>query len=422
MKKGYSSLSCGLIGDNLGHSFSPMIHGLLGDYSFTINELAPDELEDFVKSDRLDAYCVTIPYKKAVMPLLDEISPEAEAIGAVNVVVKGKDGKRRGYNTDYFGFDYMVSRSGVSVEGKKVLVLGNGGASATVCALLKDKRAREIAVIGREDNTPEGLASHRDAEIIVNTTPVGMYPKNLTSPVSLEGFPDCQAVLDVVYNPLRTGLMLDAESRGIATVGGLSMLVAQAAKGFDYFTGDMHEEGAISSILAKITSNVSNIVLVGMPGCGKSTVGALVAGALGREFIDADEEFAKIHSLTPAEAIGTLGEERFRELETETLAAIGKCSGKVIATGGGAVTKERNYPLLHQNGVIVFLERDLAMLPTNNRPLSQKGSLSELYNARIDAYRRFADITIESTEVSERTAELIISAFLEFTAKEVSEI
>ena len=421
MKTGYSSLRCGLIGEHLGHSFSVMIHELLGDYSFVLRELAPSELEAFVKSDELDAYCVTIPYKKAVMPFLDVISPEAQAIGAVNVVVNGKDGKRYGYNTDYFGFDYMLGRSGVSVEGKKAVVLGGGGASATACALLRDKGAKSIVVIDKDDNTPEGIAPHRDAEIIVNTTPVGMYPKNMISPISLDDFPDTQAVLDVVYNPARTALMLDAEKRGIAAVGGLSMLVAQAAKGFEHFTGDSREEGIIGSVLAQITARSSNLILVGMPGCGKSSVGAIIADKLGRDFLDADAEFEKMHSITPADAIRTLGEEKFREMETETVASLGKLSGKVIATGGGVVTRERNYPLLHQNGVIVFLERDISLLPTNNRPLSQGNSLEKLYNSRIDSYRRFADITVESTGIIEKTAELIISAFLEFVNQEVSD-
>lgn len=421
MKTGYSSLRCGLIGEHLGHSFSVMIHELLGDYSFVLRELAPSELEAFVKSDELDAYCVTIPYKKAVMPFLDVISPEAQAIGAVNVVVNGKDGKRYGYNTDYFGFDYMVSRSGVSVEGKKAVVLGGGGASATACALLRDKGAKSIVVIDKDDNTPEGIAPHRDAEIIVNTTPVGMYPKNMISPVSLDDFPDTQAVLDVVYNPARTALMLDAEKRGIAAVGGLSMLVAQAAKGFEHFTGDSREEGIIGSVLAQITARSSNLILVGMPGCGKSSVGAIIADKLGRDFLDADAECEKMHSITPADAIRTLGEEKFREMETETISILGKLSGKVIATGGGVVTRERNYTLLHQNGVIVFLERDISLLPTNNRPLSQGNSLEKLYDSRIDSYRRFADITVESTGIIEKTAELIISAFLEFVNQEVSD-
>ena len=418
MKHGYSALRCGLIGEKLGHSFSPYIHEQLGDYSFALRELAPNELESFVKSDELDAYCVTIPYKKAIMPFLDVISPEAEKIGAVNVVVKRKDGKRYGYNTDYFGFDYMVKRAGVSVEGKKALVFGNGGASATVCTLLKDKGVAELIVLGIEDNTPENILNYRDVDIIVNTTPVGMYPNNLRAPASLEVFSRCEAVLDVVYNPSRTGLMLDAERRGIKTVGGLSMLVAQAAKGFEYFTGDSYEEGIIESIFAKLIAQSNNLILVGMPGCGKSSVGELVAKALDRDFLDADVEFTKMHSISPAEAIKSFGEEKFREMETDTLAAIGKLSGKVIATGGGAVTKERNYPLLHQNGIIVFLERELSKLPTDNRPLSQAGDLRELYESRINAYRRFADATVYSTEIKEKTAELIISAFIELANKQ----
>lgn len=413
MKKGYSALRCGLIGEKLGHSFSPSIHALLGDHSFVLREVDPSALEDFVRSDELDAYCVTIPYKQVIMPLLDEISPEARAIGAVNVVVRGKDGRLCGYNTDYFGFEYMVGRSGVVLEGKKALVLGSGGASATACALLRDSGVRELAVIGRKNNDEQTLSLHGNAEIIVNTTPVGMYPNNLLSPVSLELFPKCEAVLDVIYNPARTALMLEAEARGTVAVGGLSMLVAQAAKAFELFTGSPCEDGAIENILCELNAKASNLILIGMPGCGKSSVGGLVAKRLGREFIDADGEFEKMHSISPADAIRTIGEEGFRDLETKTLAALGKQSGKVIATGGGAVTRECNYPLLRQNGVIIFIERDLSMLPTDNRPLSQAGSLKSLYDRRIDAYRRFADAAVENTETVEKTAELVISAFLD---------
>ena len=410
MKTGYSSKKCGLIGEKLGHSFSTLIHSELADYSFVLREVAPSALGDFMRSEELDAFCVTIPYKKDVIPYLDEISAEARAIGAVNVVVRQPDGKLFGYNTDYFGFNYMIDTSGVQVKGKKAIVFGTGGASLTVCTVLRDKGVSELVVIGVEDNTPENIKRHANAHIVVNATPVGMYPKNGASPVELSLFPNCEAVLDVVYNPARTELILQAEERGIVAVGGLSMLVAQAAKGFEHFTGDPYEEGCIERITSLISQNTRNVILVGMPGCGKSTVGKSLATELGREFFDADTEFTAMHSITPAEAINTLGEDEFRLMEHKTLCELGKKSGAVIATGGGAVTRKYNYAPLHQNGVIVFLERDLDKLPTNGRPLSQNGSLQDLYNRRIDAYRTFADVTIKSTEVVGNTVSVIKKA------------
>ena len=413
MKYGYKHLGCGLIGKKLGHSFSRPIHNAMADYPFELYELEEHQLEDFIKSDRYDALCVTIPYKKDVMPFLDEISKEARAIGAVNVIVR-RDGRLYGYNTDYFGFDYMVSRSGVDLFGKKAIVFGRGGASATICALLRDKGVRELVTFGSADNTPENVAKHTDAQIIVNATPVGMYPNNCASPADLSLFPDCEAVFDLIYNPARTALMMDAEKRGIVTVGGLSMLVAQAARAFEHFTGDDYEEGIIEQVVSKITAEAANLILVGMPGCGKSSIGRIIADKLGREFLDSDVEFERMHGITPADAINTLGEEKFREMETETLALISKQSGKVIATGGGVVTKERNYPLLHQNGVIVFLDRELSNLATDGRPLSQRGSLEALYAKRAGLYRAFADITVKSTEVKELTADAIVSEFRNF--------
>lgn len=410
MKTGYKNMICGLVGEKLGHSFSTLIHDQLADYTFILREVERTELGNFLRSDELDAFCVTIPYKKDVIPYLESISDEAKAIGAVNVIVRKDGNKLYGYNTDYFGFNYMIESSGVDVTNKKAIVFGTGGASLTACTVLRDKQVRELVIIGIEDNTPENLSAHSDAEIVVNTTPLGMYPNNGTTPVDLTLFPKCQAVLDVVYNPVRTELVLQAERLGITAVSGLSMLVAQAAKGFELFTGDTYEEGCIERITADICKNTRNIILVGMPGCGKSTVGKLLAKSLGKDFFDADDEFTTMHGITPAEAINTLGEEQFRLMENKTLCELGKKSGVVIATGGGAVTKEFNYPVLHQNGVIIFLERALDKLSTNGRPLSQKSSLEELYNKRLRSYIRFSDFRIQSTEVPEKTVESIKQA------------
>ena len=398
-------MRCGLIGEHLGHSFSPQIHRELADYSYELFELPPDGVGNFVKNTPLDAFNVTIPYKKTVIPFLDYISPEAKALGAVNTVVK-KDGLICGYNTDYFGFDYMIRCSGISVENKKAIVFGKGGASATVCAVLKDRGVSRLTVIGRADNTPENLKNYSDAEIIVNATPVGMYPNNGVSPLNLDLFPKCLVVLDLIYNPTRTQLILDACERGIVAVNGLPMLVAQAVKAYELFTGDTADTECIENIVSEISKDTRNIIFIGMPGCGKTTVGSILAKELGRSFFDADDEFTAMHGVTPAETITTFGEDTFRKMEHETLKELCKKSEAVISTGGGAVTREYNYPLMHQNGTILFLERELSMLTSKGRPLSQSMPISELYNKRIDAYNRFADIKLKSTEIPQKTAAL----------------
>ncbi|MBE6550330.1 MAG: AAA family ATPase [Ruminococcaceae bacterium] len=409
MKSGYSHMKCGLLGEHLGHSFSPQIHRELADYSYELFEVEPNGVENFVKNGTLDAYNVTIPYKKTVMPFLDVISQEALAIGSVNTVVR-KNGKLYGYNTDYFGFDHMITASGIEPKGKKAIVFGTGGASVTVCAVLRDRGVSELCVIGIEDNTKENLIKHGDAQIIVNATPVGMYPKNLAAPVDLSLFPKCEGVLDVVYNPARTALLLDAEKRNIAYSGGLSMLVAQAVKAFEFFTGDKSEDGITDKILQSVAATTQNIILVGMPGCGKSTLGKLLAKKLDRPFFDADDEFTSTYGVTPANVITEQGEDKFRQMEHDILCELGKKSGAVISCGGGAVTREYNYEPLHQNGVIIFLERALENLSTHGRPLSQKSNVQELYAARIDKYHRFADIEIKSTEIPDKTANAVLEA------------
>ncbi len=412
MKKGFSHMHCALLGEHLGHTFSPRIHSELADYSYDVVDIPASAVEDFMRGGGYDAFNVTIPHKKTVIPFLDRISPEAAAIGAVNAVVRRKDGTLDGYNTDYFGFDGMIATSGIDVADAKALVLGNGGASLTVCAVLRDRGAKEILVFDRKGAIPYSeLPLHADAEIIVNATPVGMYPNNGSSLVDLSLFPQCRGVLDLVYNPCRTALILNAEARGIPCMGGLYMLVAQAAKALEYFTGEPAEDGAIDAITEQILADTHNIILIGMPGCGKSTVGKRIAEKTGRPFFDADEEFTVTYQKTPAQIIESLGEDRFRKMEHEVLCELGKKSGAVIACGGGAVTRECNYAPLRQNGVIVYLRRELSKLSSAGRPLSQRTSPEALYEARRAAYERFADLTEDSTEVVDLTADKIISAY-----------
>ncbi|MBO5882978.1 MAG: hypothetical protein J6Q78_01055 [Clostridia bacterium] len=410
MKLGYNRMKCGLIGEHLTHSFSKIIHAELADYSYELFELPPESVEDFVKNSDLDAFNVTIPYKKDVIPFIDVLSPEAKAIGSVNTIVR-KDGKIYGYNTDYFGFSHMIDLSGIDVKGKKAIIFGTRGTAVTANAVLHDRGVSNIVMLGCRDNTHENRQKYSDFEIIVNATPVGMYPKNGASPICLSEFPNCICVYDVIYNPSLTSLLIEAEEKKIPYVNGLPMLVAQAAKAFEYFTEDTYEAGCIEKITDKISKDTLNIILVGMPGSGKTTVGSLISKMLGREFIDTDVEFEKSNGLSPAECINTMGEKKFRELECDIIRNVGKRSGIVIATGGGVVTQACNYAPLHQNGKIFFIERDLKNLSRDGRPLSMKISAEDMYLSRINSYRRFADFVIYSNENPDDTAKNIIFEF-----------
>lgn len=400
--------SYGLLGEKLGHSFSPQIHNMLCGYAYGLYEVPPGSLDSFLAITSLDGMNVTIPYKKDVIRSCASLSPEAERIGSVNTLVRMPYGWH-GDNTDYFGFSWMVESSGVSIQGKKALVFGNGGASLTVRLALADMGAREVVVISRSggDNY-ENLHRHYDADVLVNATPVGMYPNTGKAVCSLEGFTNCEAVFDLVYNPARTAILLDAESRGMVAVNGLSMLVAQAHRAAELFTNKLLPREKIARITAALESQTRNIVLVGMPGCGKTKKGRMVAQKLGREFVDADVYLAEKLGRTPAEIITAGGEEAFRREETAVLAELGKRSGLVIATGGGCVTREENYPLLHQNGVIVWVQRPVSQLPTKDRPISQANPLEELYARRESMYERFADVSVDVCTSIEDAANAII--------------
>lgn len=390
-------LKCGLLGEKLGHSYSPQIHSMLADYEYKLFEKSPEELEDFLKSGEFDGLNVTIPYKKSVMPYCAELSPTAAQIGSVNTIVRRSDGSLYGDNTDAFGFENLIVHNGIEVKGKKALVLGTGGASVTAQAVLKNLGASEVVVISRrgEDNY-ENIAKHADAEIIANTTPVGMYPNNGKAAVDLTQFPKLGGVLDVVYNPARTALLLQAERLGIPCAGGLYMLVSQAKRSCELFTGKSIPDSEIDRIERVLSHQMQNIVIIGMPGSGKTTVSTMLAEKLGRKIFDTDTIVSENAGMTIPEIFAAQGEAGFRRLETEATAEVGKLSGNIISTGGGVVTVADNYGLLHQNGVIVWIERDTNKLARDGRPISLSSDLNELYAARLPLYERFADIKADN--------------------------
>ena len=402
-------MKCGLLGRKLGHSYSPQIHAQLADYSYELFEKEPEDLENFLKNGDFSGINVTVPYKKDVIPFLDELTPRAQKMGAVNTIVR-RDGKLIGHNTDYSGFLAMVHSSGLSINGKKVLVLGSGGASNTSAAVLEELGAQVIVISRRGENSYDNLQIHSDAALIVNATPVGMYPNTGKSPVDLDLFPNLEGVLDVVYNPARTQILLDAEKRGLVAINGLLMLVAQAKEAAEWFAGTRISDSKIPEIHSALRCRMENIILIGMPGCGKSTIGKKIAETMGKEFVDADEALEIHFGRRITEIIPQDGEAAFRDMETEILGMLGKKSGLVIATGGGCITRSRNYPLLHQNGTIFWLQRDLDKLPTDGRPLSQKNKLTDLYRVRCPLYEVFADHIINNDGDAAETIHQIMEA------------
>lgn len=382
---------CGLLGRKLSHSYSPQIHKALGSYTYKLFEEEPENLEIFLKNAEFSGINVTIPYKKAVIPYCQELSSCAAKLGAVNTIVRRKDGSLIGHNTDYFGFSSMVARSKLDVKGKKVLILGSGGASVTVQCVLQELGAKTVTISRSGENNYHNLFLHADAAAIVNATPVGMFPHTGESPVDLSMFSNLEGVLDVIYNPARTKLLMEAEGRGLISQNGLWMLVAQAKESAEWFTGSKIDDSAIETIYAQLKAQMENLILIGMPGSGKSSVGKKLAILTGKTYVDADAEIEKAAGKKIPEIFAEGGEDAFRQIESSVLKEIGKRSNLVIATGGGCVTRPCNYSALHQNGTIIWVQRDLSKLPTDGRPLSQAGNLEEMYQTRFPLYASFAD-------------------------------
>ena len=402
-------LEFGLLGEHLGHSFSPAIHRQLGSYDYQLVELSPDQVGPFLQGGNFRGLNVTIPYKKTVMAYCQELSPTAERIGSINTIVRRPDGSLYGDNTDYDGFLYLLQSAGAQVQGKKVLVLGSGGASLTVRAVLADLGAGTVITISRSgpDNY-HNLERHQDAELIVNTTPVGMYPNTGISPVDLSRFPKLEGIFDLIYNPAKTQFLLDGERRGLLWANGLGMLVAQAKAAAERFLDVKIPQEQVAEITADMEKKTKNLLLIGMPGCGKTTIGQELARRLSRPLEDVDFHIEEAAGCTIPEIFAQEGEDGFRNREHQALCALSKESGRVIACGGGIVTRRENWDPMRQNSVVIYLRRALSLLPTSGRPMSQAHPLEELYRRRSPLYERLADLTVDNAGTPEETAQEII--------------
>ena len=401
-------LQFGLLGEHLSHSFSPVIHAELGNYEYRLYEKNPEELDSFLRYGDFDGLNVTIPYKKRVAAYCGKLSETAHAVGSVNTLTRLDDGSLYGDNTDFYGFEYLLKKAKVNPADGKTLVLGSGGSSLTVQAVLRHAGAKEVVVISRTgtDNYIN-LEKHRDAIMIINTTPVGMFPNNGVSPLAdLDIFRKCHAVIDLVYNPARTELLLQAEARGIFNVNGLVMLVAQAKKSAEQFTRTCIPDEKIESIALKIAGQTRNIVLIGMPGCGKTSIGMALAKMMSREFKDTDDLIVETAGKGIPEIIAQDGEDVFRNLETMALRTLCKRSGLVIATGGGIVVQPENRNIIRQNGIIVYLDRDVSQLPVSGRPLSENKGVHALAATRLPLYKAWSDLTFPVCGVEQTAAEI----------------
>lgn len=404
----------GIIGEVLKHSFSKTIHETLGGYSYEIKELAKSELDSFMKDKNFKGINVTIPYKKDVIPYLDYIDDSVKTIGSCNVVVN-RDNKLYGYNTDYVGFVEMLKYFNIEVKNKRVAVLGNGGASATIQYALKVLGSKEIYVISTKVESNSYSYDYlnnklKDIDVIVNTTPVGMFPNNDKRIIDIKNFSSLESFADIVYNPLKTKTVVDAEEEGIKVATGLYMLVAQAVYGIEHFLGIEMDKEIIKNYYEKLVKQKENIVLVGMPTSGKTTIGKKVAEKLNLGFIDTDDEIIKVIKMPISEYFEKYGEKEFRKVESEVIKNLSTEQSLVIATGGGSILNNENVKNLKQNGKLYFLDRSLEkLITTSDRPLSSdRDALTKRYNERIDIYRSVADVILDGDKTVDEVTESIL--------------
>lgn len=406
----------GLIGGKLGHSYSRLIHELVGGYPYELRALPTEaEAHAFLQAREFKAINVTIPYKQLVIPYCDEIEPRAAAIGAVNTLVN-HNGKLYGYNTDYAGFDYLLRRHGVELAGRTVLVLGTGGTHATVCAVCRDHGAAQVLTASRSGRDGalryEQAMLRSDVQVIVNTTPAGMYPANGSCLLELDAMPHLEAVLDAVYNPFRTELLLRAEERGIPAYCGFEMLVAQAVFAAERFLHKSFDEAVIAEVHRTLKRGISNVSLIGMPGCGKSTVGAALAQKLEKRYVDLDALIEKNAGMPIPEIFQREGEAAFRRYETAAVAEVGKDNGQVIACGGGVVKTPGNARLLRQNGPILWVRRPVQFLAMGGRPLSTgRGALLKMQQERTPLYSAAANAAVDNAGTLEEAVAAAVAAF-----------
>lgn len=383
----------GLLGRKLGHSFSKEIHNFLGDYDYKMIEKEPEEIESFMKED-FKAINVTIPYKETVIPYLYEISEDAKKIGSVNTIVR-KNGRLYGYNTDFAGFLGMLQKAEIDVKNKKVLILGTGGTSKTAYAVCKSENAKEVFKVSRTKSEEtvsydEAYEKHGDAEIIINTTPLGMFPDNEKTAIDIDKFEKLEGVVDVIYNPLETPILTKARKRNIKFTDGLYMLVRQAVKASELFFDKKYGEEVTDKVYNRILSQKRNIVLVGMPSCGKTTVGKILANSTNRKLVDTDEEIIKQIKTEISDFFEKFGEDEFRKIESEVVKEVAKQSGIIISTGGGAILKEKNVDYLKQNGIVYFLDRPLEkLMPTSDRPTAN--SFEQIKKRYEERYQKYID-------------------------------
>lgn len=407
----------GCIGEHLTHSFSKEIHAALTDYLYELKEIPMGQLDAFMTERDFRAINVTIPYKQDVIPHLKKIDPMAAAIGAVNTIVN-RNGDLYGYNTDFGGMSALIRRTGIDLQGKKVLILGTGGTSKTAMAVAQSMGAAQIYKVSRTERpgvlTYEQLKEdHLDAQVLINTTPRGMYSRESGMPIDPELFPKLSGVVDAVYNPLRTEFILKARKMGVPAAGGLYMLVSQAVLASEIFLDTSYPEDVTEQVYRKIKGGKENIVLTGMPGSGKTTVGKLLAQGLGRAYADTDRLITEKTGMTPSEIITQQGEPAFRDIETQVIRELSASNSMVIATGGGAILRPENVDALRMNGKLFFLDRPVEqLLPTDDRPLSStKEAILKRYHERYTIYNTTADVVIPNETTPEAAATLVERSF-----------
>ena len=404
----------GLIGEHLKHSYSCEIHAQIADYEYELHEIPPSGLGGFLKKREFNAINVTIPYKQDVIPYLDEISDTAKRIGAVNTIVN-RNGRLCGDNTDFAGMLALARHIGVDMKGRKVLILGTGGASKTGHALAEYMGAQSVFYVSRSGKDgsisyEQAVTEHSDAQIIINATPVGMFPKQDGRPIDISAFPKLEGVIDAIYNPLRTNLILDAQERGISAEGGLYMLSAQAVHASAVFRDIPLDESLVDKAFKSVKNDKQSIVLIGMPSSGKTTVGRILAEKCGKQLADTDEYIIKKIGMPISDFFAKHGEAEFRKIEKETVAELSATGGRIIATGGGAVLDAENVRALKQNGVLVFLDRRPEnLIATDDRPLaSRRSALEKLYAERYDIYYAAAELHIDANTTPEAEADAIL--------------